>query len=101
MLAMTAQTQRKSPKRHLLETMKRNAYLAHKIGATGAGKPLSRQNPRFKPPAKCADNVDTMLSACIMLGALLVIMVAITTVSGDSTAAYKWHISLFGNGDDF
>jgi len=42
-----------------------------------------------------------MLSACIMLGALLVIMVAITTAWGDSTTAYKWHISLFGNGDDF
>jgi hypothetical protein len=42
-----------------------------------------------------------MLSAGIMLGALLVIMLAITTAWGDSTAIYKWHISLFGNGDDF
>jgi hypothetical protein len=42
-----------------------------------------------------------MLSACIMLGALLVIVVAITTAWGDSTASYKRHISLFGNGDDF
>jgi archaellum component FlaF (FlaF/FlaG flagellin family) len=41
-----------------------------------------------------------MLSACIMLGALLVIVGAITTAWGDSTADYKRHISLFGNGDD-
>jgi hypothetical protein len=41
-----------------------------------------------------------MLSACIMLGALLVIVVAIAAVWGDSTAAYKKHISLFGNADD-
>ena len=61
---------------------------------------LPRQNPRFKPPPQCADIADTMLSACIMLGALLVIVGAITTAWGDSTADYKRHISLFGNGDD-
>jgi hypothetical protein len=41
-----------------------------------------------------------MLSACIMLGALLVIVVAIKTAWSDSLADYKNHISLFGNGDD-
>ena len=35
-----------------------------------------------------------------MLGALLVIVVAITTAWGDSPAAYKRRISLFGNDDD-
>ena len=53
------------------------------------------------PPGQCADNVDTMLSAGIMLGALLVIAVAIAAAWSDSTADYKRHISLFGNGDDF
>ena len=62
--------------------------------------PLSRQNYRFKPPGQCADNVDTMLSAGIMLGALLVIAVAIAAAWSDSSADYKRHISLFGNGDD-
>jgi hypothetical protein len=42
-----------------------------------------------------------MLSACIMLGALLVIVGAITTAWGDSAADNKRHISLFGNGDDW
>jgi hypothetical protein len=41
-----------------------------------------------------------MLSAFIMLGALWVIVVAITTAWGDSTAVYKRRISLFGNEDD-
>jgi len=35
-----------------------------------------------------------------MLGALLVIVVAITTAWGDSSASYKKHMSLFGNSDD-
>ena len=61
---------------------------------------LRRLTPRFKSPVRCVDNPDTMLSAGIMLGAFLVIVVAITTAWRDSTADYKKHISLFGNGDD-
>jgi hypothetical protein len=41
-----------------------------------------------------------MLSAFILLGALLVIVAAITTVWSDSVASYKRRISLFGNKSD-
>jgi hypothetical protein len=40
-----------------------------------------------------------MLSAGILLGALWVIVIAITTAWRDSAASYKRPISLFGNGD--
>jgi hypothetical protein len=36
-----------------------------------------------------------------MLGALLVIVAAITQAWDDSPADYKRHISLFGNSDDW
>ena len=81
-------------------TVKRKSNLAHKIAAPEVGTVFRRLSPRFKSPVVCADNPDTMLSAGIMLGALLVIAVAITTAWRDSTADYKKHISLFGNGDD-
>jgi len=42
-----------------------------------------------------------MRSAGIGLGALRVIVLANTTAWGDATAAYKRHISLFGNSDDY
>ena len=41
-----------------------------------------------------------MLSALILLGALLIIVAAIATAWGNSTASYKKRISLFGNESD-
>jgi hypothetical protein len=55
---------------------------------------------RLAGGTKRADKEDTMLSALILLGALLVIVAAITTAWGDSAASYERRISLFGNESD-